>query len=84
MTFNTRFLVKDFRSVTETPFKEIRWATNEEVCDKKFLHLLKSLPEYKGSLDSFLDMLKDAIKTVLRESWDSDGKYLVFHSSGYD
>ncbi len=84
LTFDKRFLKRNFRTSTDTPFKEIRWATKEQVCDKKFSHLLKNPPEYKGSFDSFLDTLKKAVKTYLREVWDPNGKYLILHSSGYD
>lgn len=84
LTFDKRFLNPALKILIDTPFKEIKWATSEQICNKNYLYLLNNQPEYKNQFYYYLGELWNALKEFIIDIWDSEGKYLILHSSGYD
>ena len=78
LTFDSRFLDRNFKSISETPFLEISYLDTRDIYQD-------FIPEntFSGSYESYLHSLISTMKSLIM-GIDSSREYLFCHSSGSD
>lgn len=80
LTFDERFLDRQFVNTTETPFREIRRAPPPAYCHR---WQRPGRPVFRGSYEAYLDLLESTLEQVLLRM-NPRRRYLMAHSSGSD